>query len=69
MFIFVVNRLFCKSVPVPDTFWNGKPVSEADLARRSSKVSVTGSLAYSLMLFGLGLVIILIYLLVAEFRI
>ena len=69
VFIFVVNRLFCKSVPVPDTFWNGKPVSEADLARRSSKVSVTGSLAYSLMLFGLGLVIILIYLLVAEFRI
>ena len=69
VFVFVVNRLFCKSVPVPDTFWNGKPLSEADIARRSSQVSVTRSLAYSLMLFGLGLVTILIYLLVAEFRI
>lgn len=67
--VFVINRLFCKSVEVPDTFLYGKPETEADVARRNSKVHITQSLAYSLMLFGLGLIITLIYLLVAEFRV
>lgn len=63
--IFVINRLFCKSVEVPDTFFYGKPETEADVARRNSRVHITRSLAYSLMLFGIGLVVTLIYLLVA----
>ena len=67
--VFVINRLFCKSVKVPDTFLYGKPETEADIARRNSKVHITWSLAYSLMLFGLGLIVTLIYLLVTEFRI
>ncbi|MBR4036774.1 MAG: sodium:proton antiporter, partial [Oscillospiraceae bacterium] len=67
--VFVINRLFCKSVEVPDTFLYGRPETEADIARRNSQVHITRSLAYSLMLFGIGLVVTLIYLLVAEFRI
>lgn len=67
--VFVINRLFCKSVEVPDTFFYGKPETEADIIRKNSRVHITRSLAYSLMLFGIGLVVTLIYLLVAEFRI
>lgn len=69
VFVFVVNRLFCKSVPVPQTFLYGKPETEADVIRRNSRVSITRSLSYSLLLFGLGLVCTLLYLLIAEFRI
>ena len=50
---------------VPATFLYGKPETEADVARRNSKVHITQSLAYSLMLFGLGLIVTLIYLLIA----
>ncbi|MBR5520627.1 MAG: sodium:proton antiporter [Oscillospiraceae bacterium] len=67
--VFVINRLFCKSVEVPDTFFYGKPETEGDVMRKNSRVHITRSLAYSLMLFGIGLVVTLIYLLVAEFRI
>ena len=67
--VFIINRLFCKSVEVPDTFLYGRPETEVDVMRRNSHVHITRSLAYSLMLFGLGLVVTLIYLLVAEFRI
>ena len=67
--VFVINRLFCKSVKVPDTFFYGKPETEADIMHKNSRVHITRSLAYSLMLFGIGLVVTLIYLLVAEFRI
>ena len=63
--VFVINRLFCKSVEVPATFLYGKPETEADVARRNSKVHITQSLAYSLMLFGLGLIVTLVYLLIA----
>ncbi len=69
VFVFIVNRLFCKSVPVPQTFLYGKPETEADVIRRNSRVSITRSLSYSLLLFGLGLVCTLLYLLIAEFRV
>ena len=67
VFVFVVNRLFCKSVEVPNTFLYGKPETEADIMRHNSRVSITRSLSYSLLLFGLGLVFTLLYLLIVEF--
>ena len=66
--VFIINR-FCKAKDVPDTFLYGKPETEVDVMRRNSHVHITRSMAYSLMLFGLGLIVTLIYLLVAEFRI
>ncbi len=63
--VFVTNRLFCKSVEVPKTFFYGKPETEADIMRKNSRVHITSSLAYSLILFGIGLVVTLIYLLTA----
>ncbi len=69
IFVFIVNRLFCKAVSVPNTFLYGKPITEADVIRRNSRVSITRSLSYSLLLFGLGLVCTLLYLLVTEFRV
>lgn len=69
VFVFIVDRLFCKSVEVPETFWHGRPETEADVMKRNSVVSITRSLSYSLLLFGIGLVFTLLYLLVSEFRI
>ena len=67
--VFVINRLFCKSVPVPVTFFEGKEQTIEQEARRNSQISITRSLAYSLLLFGLGFVMIMLYLLVSEFRV
>lgn len=65
--IFIINRLFCKSVKVPATFYLGKPAKAEDGA--GTETSITKSLSYSLLLFGIGLVATLIYLLFAEFRV
>ena len=65
--IFIINRLFCKSVKVPATFYLGKPAKAED--GTGTETSITKSLSYSLLLFGIGLVATLIYLLFAEFRV
>ena len=65
--IFIINRLFCKSVKVPATFYLGKPAKAED--GTGNGISITKSLSYSLLLFGIGLVATLIYLLFAEFRV
>lgn len=69
VFVFVVNRLFCKSANVPDTFLYGKPETRLDRDKRDKSISITDTLSYNLLLFGIGLVAMMIYLLFAEFRV
>ncbi|MEG1782177.1 MAG: proton-conducting transporter membrane subunit, partial [Oscillospiraceae bacterium] len=67
--VFVINRLFCKSVAVPITFFEGKEDTAQKKAERSSQISITRSLSYSLLLFGLGFLVTMLYLLISEFRV
>lgn len=66
LFIWVTNRLFFKSVAIPKTFFEGKVVDEK---RRKNAPHITYSLAYSLLLFGIGFIFTVIYLLIVEFKI
>lgn len=63
--VWVINRLCFKSVPIPKTFFEGKVV---DGKRRKGAPHITYSLAYSLLLFGIGFIFTVIYLLIVEFR-
>ncbi len=58
--IVILNRLFYKSVKIPYTFFVGK---EKPSYIKDSKIHLTYSLSYSLLLFGIGLLVTLLYLL------
>ncbi len=60
--VFLLNRLLFKSVQIPESFFVGKK-NLFDPKRR--EIHVTYSLAYSLLLFGIGLIVTLTYLLYA----
>ena len=60
--VFVLNRLFFKSVAVPKTFLDGKHIDDS---KARTTIHITYSLAYSLLLFGVGFIFTLIYLLVS----
>ncbi len=64
--IVIFSRLFFKSVAIPKSFFEGKPIDEKE---RIDAPHITYSLAFSLLLFGLGFIFTLIYLLVVEFRV
>ncbi|MGL5353364.1 MAG: hypothetical protein ACRDA5_08550, partial [Clostridium sp.] len=64
--IWIVNRLFFKSIVVPKTFLEGKVIDEK---RRKDAPHISYSLAYSLLLFGIGFIFTLFYLLIVEFKI
>ncbi|MGL5149778.1 MAG: complex I subunit 5 family protein [Clostridium sp.] len=63
--IWVLNRLFFKSIEVPKTFLEGKVIDEK---RRVGAPHISYSLAYSLLLFGIGFIFTLIYLLIVVFK-
>ncbi len=58
--IVVLNRLFYKSVTIPASFFVGK---EKPSYIKDSNIHITYSLSYSLLLFGIGLLITLLYIL------
>lgn len=64
--IWIVNRLFFKSIVVPKTFIEGKVIDEK---RRKDAPHISYSLAYSLLLFGIGFIFTLVYLLTVAFKI
>lgn len=61
--VFIVNRLFYKSAKIPQEFFDGSEKSD----EHDSKVSITYSLAYSLLLFGIGLVFTICYLMITAY--
>lgn len=63
VFVWIMNRLFFKSIGIPKSFFEGKVVDEK---RRKDAPHITYSLAYSLLLFGIGLIFTLVYLLIIE---
>ena len=63
-FLLVFRKLFMGTARIPNTFFEGK-ATEKDDTLSSPAFHVSESMAYSLMLFGLGLVITVIYLFVA----
>ncbi len=63
--IVILNRLFYKSVKIPKTFFEGK---EKPAYIKESTLHLTYSLSYSLLLFGIGLLITLMYLLIVGTR-
>ncbi len=64
--VVIISRLFLKSATIPKSFFFGKPVDEKE---RIDAPHITYSLAFSLLLFGLGFIFTLIYLLIIEFRV
>lgn len=64
MVLLVIRKIFFTDAKVPQTFWEGKKtLQEEGVAAPSYRI--TESLAYSLLLFGIGLVATVIYLFVA----
>ena len=64
MVLLVIRKIFFTDAKVPQTFWEGKKtLQEEGVATPSFRI--TESLAYSLLLFGIGLVATVIYLFVA----
>ncbi len=61
LFIIGINRFFYKSVEIPKTFTEGEAVEDG---HKKSEIHFTYSLAYSLLLFGIGFLFTLIYLIV-----
>ncbi len=57
----LLNKLFFKSVRIPKTFFEGKKES---ITAHKSKVHITYTLSYSLLMFGIGFLVTLIYLLI-----
>ncbi len=66
LIVVITSRLFLKSAAIPKSFFEGKPVDEKE---RIDAPHITYSLAFSLLLFGIGFIFTLIYLLVIEFRV
>ncbi len=64
MFLLVFRKLFMRNAKIPQTFFVGRAKAE-DETLSSPAFHISESMAYSLMLFGLGLVITVIYLFVA----
>lgn len=64
MVLLVIRKLFFKDAKVPQTFWEGKKTLQEE-GVVSPSYHITESLAYSLLLFGIGLVATVIYLFVA----
>lgn len=59
LIVFLINRIGYKSVQIPETFFEGKKRQGENV----SKVSITHTLAYSLLLFGIGFIVTVSYLL------
>ncbi len=59
--IVIINRVFFKSVAIPKTFFEGKP---RFIDRDRAELHITYSLSYSLLLFGVGFICTLAYLLI-----
>jgi len=64
MVLLVIRKIFFTDAKVPYTFWEGKKTLQEEGISGPS-YHITESLAYSLLLFGLGLVATVIYLFVA----
>ena len=64
LFIYIFNFIFCRDTKIPPSFFEGKKYSPKEDAS-NKKISITKSLEYSLLLYGLGFVIIMLYLLFA----
>ena len=64
MVLLVIRKIFFADAKVPYTFWEGKKTLQEEGINGPS-YHITESLAYSLLLFGLGLVATVIYLFVA----
>ncbi len=65
LLIVVVNRLFYKSVKIPKSFFEGKKII---MDSTKSEIHITYSLSYSLLLFGIGFMFTILYLLVIGTR-
>ncbi len=63
LIIVIGNRLFFKAVNIPKTFFDGK---EKSPYIKESKLHITYSLEYSLLLFGIGLLVTLVYLIMVS---
>ena len=64
MVLLVIRKIFFSTAKIPHTFFHGKNTKEEDGVPAVS-FHITESLAYSLLLFGIGLVATVIYLFVA----
>ena len=64
MVLLVIRKIFFTDAKVPQTFWEGKKTLQEEGVVAPS-YRITESLAYSLLLFGIGLVATVIYLFVA----
>lgn len=64
--IFVVRKLFVRTSKIPKSFFNRKKEA-GDEEIPSPTISITDSLSYSFLLFGIGFVFTLVYLLFSQF--
>ena len=64
VFLFVFRKLFMRNAKIPHTFFEGKNTPEED-GIPALAFQITESLAYSLLLFGIGFVVMVIYLFAA----
>ena len=64
LFLLVFRKLFMRTAKIPYTFFEGKKTHKEE-GIPDMAFHVTESLAYSLLLFGIGFVIMVIYLFVA----
>lgn len=64
LFLFVFRKLFMRNAKIPHTFFEGKKTPEEE-GIPAMAYHVTESLAYSLLLFGIGFATVIIYLFVA----
>ena len=64
VFLFIFRKVFMRTAKIPNSFWVGKKTPREEGVAPLA-FHVTESLAYSLLLFGLGLVATIVYLFVA----
>ncbi|MEG1801267.1 MAG: hypothetical protein RR273_04750, partial [Oscillospiraceae bacterium] len=63
--LYVIRRFLMSTAKIPATFFSGKKQAE-DENISPPAVSITRSLSYSLLLFGVGFVITMLYLLLSQ---
>ena len=62
--LLIIRKIFFREAKVPQTFWEGKKTYEEE-GIAAPTYRIVESLAYSLLLFGIGLVATIVYLFVA----